>query len=39
MILDHEISVSIEHVVKSKIGKIFVNERILEEYLSQDLRN
>ena len=36
MILDHEISVSIEHVVKSKIGKIFVNEKILEEYLSQD---
>ena len=28
---DHEISVSIEHVVKSKIGKIFVNEDILEE--------
>ena len=31
MIPDHEISVSIEHVVKSKIGKIFVNEDILEE--------
>ena len=31
MILDHEISVSIEHVVKSKIGKIFVNEDILDE--------
>ena len=31
MIPDHEISVSIEHVVKSKIGTIFVNEKILEE--------
>ena len=31
MIPDHEISVSIEHVVKSKIGKIFVNEDILKE--------
>ena len=31
MIPDHEISVSTEHVVKSKIGKIFVNEDILEE--------
>ena len=31
MIPDHEISVSIEHVVKSKVGKIFVNEDILEE--------
>ena len=29
---DYEISVSIEHVVKSKIGTIFVNEKILEEY-------
>ena len=29
---DHEISVSIEHVVKSKIGMIFANEDILEEY-------
>ena len=29
---DHEISVSIEHVVKSKIGTIFANEDILEEY-------
>ena len=29
---DHEISVSIEHKVKSKIGTIFVNEDILEEY-------
>ena len=32
MIADYEISVSIEHVVKSKIGPIFVNEEILEEY-------
>ena len=31
MIPDHEISVSIEHVVRSKIGKIFVNEDILAE--------
>ena len=31
MIPEHEISVSIEHVVKSKIGKIFVTEDILEE--------
>ena len=29
---DYEISVSIEHVVKSKIGTIFANEDILEEY-------
>ena len=29
---DHQISESIEHKVKSKIGKIFVNENILEEY-------
>ena len=29
---DHEIYVSIEHKVKSKIGTIFVNEKILEEY-------
>ena len=29
---DHQISESIEHKVKSKIGKIFVNEEILEEY-------
>ena len=29
---DHEISVSIEHKVKPKIGTIFVNEDILEEY-------
>ena len=28
---DHEISVSKEHVAKSKIGTIFVNEDILEE--------
>ena len=32
MIPDYEISVSIEHEVKSKIGTIFVNEKILEEY-------
>ena len=32
MIPDYEISVSIEHVVKSKIGTILVNEKILEEY-------
>ena len=32
MIADYEISVSIEHVVKSKIGPIFVNEEIFEEY-------
>ena len=31
MIPEHEISVSKEHVVKSKIGKIFVTEDILEE--------
>ena len=31
MIPDYEISESIEHVVKSKIGTIFVNEIILEE--------
>ena len=31
MIPDYEISESIEHVVKSKIGTIFVNEKILEE--------
>ena len=29
---DHEISVAIEHVVKSKIGKIFKKEKVLEEY-------
>ena len=29
---DHQISESIEHKVKSKIGTIFVNEDILEEY-------
>ena len=28
---DHQISESIEHKVKSKIGTIFVNEDILEE--------
>ena len=32
MISDYEISVSVEHKVKSKIGTIFVNEKILEEY-------
>ena len=32
MIPDYEISKSIEHVIKSKIGRIFVNEKILEEY-------
>ena len=32
MLPDYEISVSIEHVVESKIGTIFVNEKILEEY-------
>ena len=31
MIPDHEISESIEPKVKSKIGRIFVNEDILEE--------
>ena len=31
IIPDHEISVSIEHVVKSKIEKTFVNEDILDE--------
>ena len=29
---DYQIFESIEHKVKSKIGKIFVNEDILEEY-------
>ena len=29
---DHEIYESIEHKVKSKIGTIFVNEDIIEEY-------
>ena len=32
MIPDYKISVSIEHKVKSKIGTIFVNKDILEEY-------
>ena len=32
MIPDYAISVSIEHVVKSKIGTIFGNEKIFEEY-------
>ena len=30
MIPGHEIFVSLEHVVKSKIGTIFVNEKIFE---------
>ena len=29
---DHETYESIEHRLKSKIGKIFVNEEILEKY-------
>ena len=32
MIPDYEISLKIEHVVKSKIRTVFVNEKILEEY-------
>ena len=32
MIADYEISASIEHLAKSKIGTIFANEKILEEY-------
>ena len=32
MIPDYKISVSIEHKVKSKIGRIFVNQDTLEEY-------
>ena len=31
LIPDHEIYESIEHILKSKIGKIFVNEKISEE--------
>ena len=31
IIPDYEISVSIENAAKSKIGTIFVNEKILEE--------
>ena len=31
MIPDHEISKCLEHEVKSKIGSIFINEKILEE--------
>ena len=38
MIPDYEISVSMEHVVKLKIGTIFANEEILEEYLSRFLK-
>ena len=36
---DHKISVPIEHKVKSKIGTIFVNEDILEEYSVKILEN
>ena len=36
---DHEISVAIEHVVKSKIGTIFKKEKILEEYSVKYLKN
>ena len=32
MVLESEISECPEHEVKSKIGNIFVNEKILEEY-------
>ena len=32
MIPDYEIFVSMEHVAKSKIGTIFANEKILEEF-------
>ena len=32
MIPDYEMFVLIEHVLKSKIGKIFANEKILEEH-------
>ena len=32
MILESEISECPEHEVKSRIGNIFVNEKILEEY-------
>ena len=32
MIPDYEIPLSMEHVVKLKIGTIFVKEKILEEY-------
>ena len=32
MIPDFEISKCLEHEVKSEIGTIFVNEKILEEY-------
>ena len=32
MISDNEFSVCPEHEVKSKIGTIFINEKILEEY-------
>ena len=32
MIRDYEVSLSIEHEVKSKVGTIFVNEKMFEEY-------
>ena len=32
LIPDYEISISIEHVVKSEIETIFVNEKILDQY-------
>ena len=35
MIPDYEIPKCREHEVKSKIGTIFVNEKILEEYLAK----
>ena len=34
---DYEISESIKHKIKSKIGRISVNEDILEEYSDRDL--
>ena len=38
MIPDHEISVSIEHVVKSKIGTIFANKKSLKNALSRFMK-
>ena len=38
MIPDHEISVSIEHVVKSKIGTIFANKKSLKNALSKFMK-
>ena len=32
MIPKSEISQCLEHIIKSKLGKLFVNEKILEEY-------